>query len=635
MEARKWHSRAKQNEFKWGDSNTSYFFRIANARKKRNTIVKLDVEGVECFDQNIIKMEMKNFYQKLYTEDNNVAFTLDKLEFPRIDEGEQMEMKKEFTEEEVYGVIKKSGANKSPRPDGFSMEFYKCCWSIIKEDFMKVMGEFYRLRGVMHKLVSENQGAFVKERQILDGVLIAGECIDSRLKEKKPGVLCKIDMEKAFDRVKWKTMLRILEKHGFGVLSKLVKDAVLRGQMHGFRVAENGIMVSHLQFADDTLIFINAKVEEIRRLFIILNTFEMLTGLKLYLDKSSMISVGVDEVIKMLAMELGCKVEKLPIRYLGLPLGATSRCASVWDEVVQRMEDSSNEKRKMCWVSWLKICKPKALGGLGVKNLRGTSKALKAKWIWRYTREKRALWRKIVQQKFKNNGNILMPSDDVRPMGRSVWKNIMNSSTFLQGHLEFKLNNGKSLRFWLDNWIVGGLLNDRYPAVYKACNTKLDSVEEMIQNGILYCSSRRRLSAMEQLEWDMLCNELGPVHGLNEEEDTVEFFGGFTVKICYELQVQEEPVGDFSKFLWKKNVPPKGSFMVWVYFHHSLPTRTMLTHRGMEVQSEYCVFCNAALEIADHMLLQCDYAFQVWSRFMKGFNIAWVVPDSVLNQFEA
>ncbi|XP_026398504.1 uncharacterized protein LOC113294330 [Papaver somniferum] len=263
-----------------------------------------------------------------------------------------------------------------------------------------------------------------------------------------------------------------------------------------------------------------------------------------------MISVGADGVVKDLALELGCKVEQLPIKYLGLPLGATARCASVWDEVVQRME------------------------------------------------VKLASWKK-------------------------------------KEHLSFNINNGKSLRFWQDNWTSGGILKERFPASYKACNTKLASVEEMIQNGRLHYSSRRNLSAMEQLEWDLLCNEMGHVHGLNEEEDTVEFLGGFSVKKCYELQVQDDPVGDFNKFLWKKRVPPKVSFMLWDYFHDSLPTLTMLRHRGMDLQSVNCVFCNAEVETTDHMFLHCDYAFKVWSKFLEGFGIDWVASVTVWRLFEA
>ena len=72
-----------------------------------------------------------------------------------------------------------------------------------------------RLRRVAHGIISDSQNALVKGRQILDFVLIASECIDSRLKLGVPSVLCKLDVEKAYDYVSWEFLMYMLQRCGF------------------------------------------------------------------------------------------------------------------------------------------------------------------------------------------------------------------------------------------------------------------------------------------------------------------------------------------------------------------------------------------------------------------------------------
>lgn len=65
-------------------------------------------------------------------------------------------------------------------------------------------------------MISSFQNTFVEGRQILDVVLIANKTIDYVLKKRGCGLLCKLDIKKAYDHVNWDFLLAILANMGFG-----------------------------------------------------------------------------------------------------------------------------------------------------------------------------------------------------------------------------------------------------------------------------------------------------------------------------------------------------------------------------------------------------------------------------------
>lgn len=118
----------------------------------------------------------------------------------------------------------------------------------------------------------------------------------------------------------------------------LLSKAFSRGLLEGFMVRANGMMVSHLQFAADTLIMCKASEEQVKYLRCVIKCFEVVFGLKVNLLKSRMYRVGSMDQIDKLAECLGCSVGHLPTTYLGLPLGVSYKSIVYWNPIVSRIQ---------------------------------------------------------------------------------------------------------------------------------------------------------------------------------------------------------------------------------------------------------------------------------------------------------
>jgi hypothetical protein len=98
------------------------------------------------------------------------------------------------------------------------------------------------------------------------------------------------------------------------------------------------MVVLHLLFANDTLIFCKANCEHLRNLRCLFLCFEAVLGLKINFSKSEIIPTGKVDDVESLAKIIGCRVAMLPLKYLGLPLGAPDKSTSIWNCIVKKMK---------------------------------------------------------------------------------------------------------------------------------------------------------------------------------------------------------------------------------------------------------------------------------------------------------
>ena len=120
-----------------------------------------------------------------------------------------------------------------------------------------------------------------------------------------------------------------------GMLKRVVEDSFISGCRFSGRDGGD-IVISHLLYADDTILFCEANSEQLMYLRWTLIWYEAFSGLKINLIKSVIIPLGRVDNVEELAAELGCGVGSLPSTYLGLPLGAPHRALGVWDSIEDR-----------------------------------------------------------------------------------------------------------------------------------------------------------------------------------------------------------------------------------------------------------------------------------------------------------
>jgi hypothetical protein len=108
-------------------------------------------------------------------------------------------------------------------------------------------------------------------------------------------------------------------------------------------------------------------------------------------------------------------------------------------------------KRKVQWLPWQQLIKPKSYGGMGFKDMRLFNQALPAHQAWRLLVYPNSLCTRVLRAKYFHQGNLLgmAPASEAS----NTWRAIEYGVELLRCGAIYKIGDGESIRIWRDNWI--------------------------------------------------------------------------------------------------------------------------------------------------------------------------------------
>ena len=118
--------------------NTSFFHKQAKARQSLNHISQICTSTGEIVKgREQVILAAREHFRNLFTEEGEVEeeITKDFLDHipPLINQAENVNLLKPFSESEIINVIWAMDPDKAPFPDGFTTNFYRACCPVIKE----------------------------------------------------------------------------------------------------------------------------------------------------------------------------------------------------------------------------------------------------------------------------------------------------------------------------------------------------------------------------------------------------------------------------------------------------------------------------------------------------------------------
>jgi hypothetical protein len=231
------------------------------------------------------------------------------------------------------------------------------------------------------------------------------------------------------------------------------------------------------------------------------------------------------------------------------------------------------------------------------------------------------LWKQFVDVKYNiENPNFFscIPND-----ASPFWKGVLWAAKDAKIGYQWKVGDGKKIKFWEDHWFGTCSLAIQYLDVYVLVNEQNKTIAELWDGETLIVTSRRCFHYELMVHWFEILHIAQSIH-INNESDALiwmwEANGIYTVKSMYAVVNFRGIKTVDIHGVWKIKIPPKIHVFLWLLAHNKLLTRDNLSKRK-NVDDLTCVFYNE-IESCHHLFFDCMVASNLWKevRHVLGFQ---------------
>ncbi|KAL5567359.1 hypothetical protein UlMin_030523 [Ulmus minor] len=360
-----------------------------------------------------------------------------------------------------------------------------------------------RFRLILDDVIGDPQSSFVPGRLITNNVILGFEAMHWIRKHtggQTGYAALKLDMSKAYDRVEWSFLRGMMDKLGFDEkwtalimrciasvsysflingevkgflqpsrglrqgdplspylfvicahgLSELLLSSEQRKLFKGVKIAASCPPISHIFFADDSLIFCRARSMDCANLRRCLDDYSKASGQdrvvkKLQGWKEKFFSHGGKEVL------LKAVVQAIPTYAM--------TCFMIPDSILKEIEaacarfwwGSSPDHKRVHWKKWSDLCQPKAAGGMGFKDLSLFNQALLGKQVWRITQKPHSLVAQVLKARYFPCSSIW--EAEALSSASYVWKSILWGRNLVAHGMRWRVGNGSQISVYNSRWI--------------------------------------------------------------------------------------------------------------------------------------------------------------------------------------